>query len=126
MANKDLLALDQVTLHAMKLAATRYLDDEVVGPLLSRGDLTCQAVFDDLLDEFILRFRAVILGEELQKVTYPADWWQAVKDRWFPAWLKRRYPVIMNTVEAVALYPSLPAKTAPGYVILREERAHHD
>lgn len=26
-------------------------------------------------------------------VRYPSDWWQACKERWFPAWLTHRYPV---------------------------------
>ena len=31
-----------------------------------------------------------------ETVSWPADWWQALKLRWFPAWLKRRYPVKME------------------------------
>ncbi len=26
-------------------------------------------------------------------VQYPTDWWQAFKKRWFPHWLKVRFPV---------------------------------
>ena len=25
--------------------------------------------------------------------SYPQDWWQAVKERWFPQWLLNRFPV---------------------------------
>lgn len=51
----------------------------------------------------------VYLREARQTVTYPADWWQAVKARFFPAWLLKRYPVrhASVTVEAQALFPEL-------------------
>ena len=51
---------------------------------------------------------------ELPKFTYPADWWQAFKARWFPRWLLRRYPVRTATVgggwlslDVHALFPDL-------------------
>lgn len=40
---------------------------------------------------------------------YPADWWQAVKERFAPDWLKRRYPVryIEHHITVDAVYPEL-------------------
>ena len=58
-----------------------------------------------------LRYSLVqyVWGEELkrQEVRYPADWWQAVKARWFPEWAKQRWPVryTVEVMEARALYP---------------------
>ena len=34
------------------------------------------------------------LATEADAVSYPKDWWQSFKARWFPAWLERRFPVI--------------------------------
>lgn len=40
---------------------------------------------------------------------YPADWWQAFKERWFPGWLLKRYPVVYTHREfqVKATYPEL-------------------
>ena len=44
------------------------------------------------------------------EVRYPADWWQAVKQRWFPAWALRRWPVveIHKRWKAVSMLPDFP------------------
>ena len=58
-----------------------------------------------------VRLSAEIWGElvKRQEVCYPKDWWQAFKLRWFPPWMKKRWPVkeIHVIMDAVALYPSL-------------------
>ncbi len=48
----------------------------------------------------------------LDTIEYPADWWQAFKERFFPAWMIRRWPVKMTTVniEAWHEYPGLEIK----------------
>jgi len=40
---------------------------------------------------------------------YPADWWQAFKERWFHGWLLRRFPVVYTHKEfqVKATYPDL-------------------
>lgn len=52
----------------------------------------------------------------LPEYSYPADWWQATKERWFPRWLLRRYPVRLKrvgggkiAVDVHALFPELDA-----------------
>ena len=52
---------------------------------------------------------------EEHKATYPSDWWQAFKERWFPKWVLRRWPVRHTTVElkAQAIYPSLVLPKEP-------------
>ena len=36
------------------------------------------------------------LIQPTETISYPADWWQGVKLRWLPKWLKRRYPIKMT------------------------------
>ena len=47
------------------------------------------------------------IGEELE--SWPADWWEAVKERWFPKWALRRWPVRYRhlSLKAYHAYPSL-------------------
>jgi hypothetical protein len=59
----------------------------------------------------ILNISGYIWSEKLgvDTVRWPADWWQAFKERWYPAWAKRRWPVRYNThtVDIRAAYPTL-------------------
>lgn len=53
------------------------------------------------------------LGDTIE-VEYPADWWQAFKERWFPNWAKERWPVkqARTVIDVVELYPKwLPPDT---------------
>ena len=65
-----------------------------------------------MFDELTLCVRQDIFGKQLERVDikYPADWWQAVKDRWFPGWAKERWPVMFTRhhVDVKALYPTMP------------------
>lgn len=40
-------------------------------------------------------------------VRYPADWWEAFKARWFPAWALARWPVRETIYDAKVLYPEV-------------------
>lgn len=46
-------------------------------------------------------------------ISYPADWWEAFKERWFPAVLLKRWPVKRTThrVDFKVLYPDYRAIT---------------
>lgn len=62
-------------------------------------------------DRSVLRITQVIWGRiaKRQEVCYPADWWQAVKQRFAPAWFLRRWPVKEKVIVLTAreLYPSV-------------------
>ena len=66
-----------------------------------------------LADEIVLRVTQEVYGRTMEEVSaeWPADWWQAVKERWAPAWAKARWPVKMKCVrlQAKELYPKFSA-----------------
>lgn len=45
------------------------------------------------------------LGKEEKLASYPRDWWQAVKQRWFPFWILRRWPVEYTQIIAIHKFP---------------------
>lgn len=65
------------------------------------------------LDRYVgYKIRAYVWSQDAgKKVTfkYPSDWWQAFKERWFPAWLLKRYPIFYTVQEfqVKATYPDL-------------------
>ena len=68
------------------------------------------------MDEVVSRIRGHVWGESesVQKVsiTYPADWKQAVKERFFPAWALKRWPVRNKiiTMDVKCFYPNFRPK----------------
>ena len=62
-------------------------------------------------DTIGIKVMARMFGESLlsgdDAIEYPANWIEALKERFAPEWLKRRWPVRYERWEAVALYPSL-------------------
>lgn len=82
-----------------------------------QGALSQEFVFDHKLefiqqvtaDAIVYQFRAHLWSESVgpTNVRYPRDWWQALKERWFPQWLKKRYPVEyeVRNLDWRAVYP---------------------
>jgi len=81
-------------------------------------------------DDFIARCRQWFLGTPsvVEQVTFPATWWDAFKERWFPLWLRRLSPVSFRTVrmERFCAYPEIPRPQGRGHftglpVLLRND-----
>lgn len=95
------------------------------------GDCAEPPLIDVLLqpavDGMILRLTQAVAGEELQRIeaNYPADWWQAFRERWLPKWWLALAPVRYNSFELVAngLYPklSLPNQYGSRVVLYKRE-----
>lgn len=57
------------------------------------------SAFEDIIgDDFIRGFMArldvlCVEGDTSDVVTYPESWWEYTKERWFPDWLKSRFPI---------------------------------
>ena len=64
---------------------------------------------NEVVGALMLHIDLLVPGEKLADIEcrWPADWRQAFKERWFPAWAKRRWPVRWERrhLEAQALYP---------------------
>lgn len=65
----------------------------------------------EILSEERLGYILVTLIRNIQTVhgtksiSYPVDWWQAVKDKFAPDWFKKKYPVLRDSWHAEALFP---------------------
>lgn len=78
---------------------------------------------DHLTGDMVVRMRLAIYGKahpEAHIIRYPSDWWQAVKERFAPAWFRDRYPVKFTEHHATLkeLYPDVtPALPDQGPVM---------
>jgi len=62
-------------------------------------------------DFIVTRITGFVWAQDVDKemVRYPANWFEAFKERWFPRWLTNKYPVIYTVKKFVvkATYPDL-------------------
>lgn len=65
---------------------------------------------DLLYQTLVINVEAIFNQLKIEAARYPADWWQAVKERWFPQWLLSRYPVEYTSVPRYAVCPHLDSK----------------
>ena len=64
--------------------------------------------------ELVMRLTGSVLADQFQKIDieekWPSDWRQAFKERWFPKFLLKRFPVQYKTV---SVHREIAAKTCP-------------
>ena len=74
-------------------------------------------VFEFTAGQMLLELRGYLLGEKTNEtiITYPLDWWEAFKERWFPLWAKKRWPVKRKThkISFNILYPDYKLALKP-------------
>lgn len=94
-----------IRLNKLQVALTRHLATELLEPRVD---------FDErwIADDIVISVRGYIWADENEyhkTISYPADWWQAFKLRWFPAWLLQLFPArkITHEISAKTIYPEL-------------------
>ena len=89
-----------VTLDTIGIAAACCVERVDLGDVRLRADLEA--------GRLLVRLRTTIHGmkDEMAVFSWPASWWQHVKQRWAPRWALRRWPVVMTT-RAVQVYKSV-------------------
>jgi hypothetical protein len=106
---------ETIKLEKVKFALLQYLSNELISDIRFTDDY--------LSDMIIAQVRGYVWAEEVGKefVRYPADWWQAVKERWFPAWAKRKWPVKYTSwkLEIKATYPDFRPALPDNQVVYR-------
>ena len=104
-------AIRQIELKRIQFAVNAYIDGQLAKDFAIPADVRLEEHVQFSCDSAVLCVRQSILGRELERIEcrYPADWWQAFKARWFPAWALRRWPVKETVKELVAreLYPKM-------------------
>lgn len=85
------------------------------------------AMIAEQIDHTVYEFRLRIMAHAHtpQRVTYPRDWWEALKLRFAPMWFTRHYPVYYHSVvfSAKTLFPDLrlPSNMRTLHILERQE-----
>lgn len=108
------MGLKEVILERMQIGLNQMVSSDVLSNLRAHIEYTA--------DYCAIELRTFVWAEkeeqQKQTVKYPANWWQGVKERWFPKWALKRWPVVYTvfTYSVKVLYPqlnvSLPNQTA--------------
>lgn len=110
---------NEVTLERMKFGLSTFISKELESFAIEPDVQITRSIGGNM----VATLRQDVFGEQVlhETVRYPADWWQAFKERWFPVWLKRQFPVRYEEHEFDArfLYPSIPAKNPKFKSVLR-------
>jgi len=106
----ELLPLHRETYQARRVLIGQYSQESL--------QVEVERIRKEVLLAFSMDFLAEEEVEQTEVVEWPADWKQAFKMRWFPAWMLGRWPVRMTrlaiTFRAKALYPE--ANWAPDWL----------
>ena len=103
--------IETIELQQFKMICLQYLSAEGV----TFGEPLHVTIHSDIArwgaQECAIRLVQKVWGKEVQRqeCKWPADWWQAFKERWYPAWATKRWPVEyhIETMVARELYPQV-------------------
>lgn len=113
-------AAEAVELQRMDYAARIALDQK-------QKDRISQGQFrqweDRAANQLVKELRVSVYGKEhpdRHVVRFPADWWQAVKERFAPAWFRDRWPVVFTeiTVSLKEHYPDIEPVLPDQYPVM--------
>ena len=121
----DFPNISTIELERFTIAAEMYLSEQLAESFAISPETSVH--LDNLSPYFgqlVLQIKQSVYGRDLdtRTVRYPADWWQAFKARWFPAWAKERWPVKETVVTWTAreLFPLLAAPDHNSQAIILE------
>lgn len=87
-----------------------HMQHEFTQEAMDDGIFTME-VINRIAQNMAFRVRADIFGHKLDQIVWkvPANWKESVKERFFPKWLLKRYPVRMQVfrIDPLVLYPQI-------------------
>ena len=113
--------MDEVTLEKITFAVQACISPKLAQDFAIMPE--ARAFMDSWLDSIIVQVRQGILSQKLDEITvcYPADWWQAVKERFAPKWFLCRWPVEYNktVIDVRAVYPKMAIPNETHFPLVR-------
>ncbi len=85
---------------------------------LDHVNLEIDAVAEAAMDALTMQIYGFVYGQDMdkkEKISHPQDWWEAFKERWFPKWALRRWPVreTHHTITFRETYPDFKQVLPP-------------
>ncbi len=71
------------------------------------NNLEMKTYVDVFTKQLIMEFSKEVLYYKQEDLKYPVNWIEAFKERWFPKWLLKYYPVEYTLIEVREYYPRM-------------------
>ncbi len=89
-----------VNLDVFRISLRAYMSQDALAAV---READVKVYLDHDSQALVRELRASMVGKpsevrDVASVTVPADWWQAFRARWLPAWWLRRWPVVTHTI----------------------------
>jgi hypothetical protein len=55
----------------------------------------------------VMQLTTIVAGENVKEIKYPLNWVQAFRERWFPKFILKRWPVRYHSWKIDFLYPEI-------------------
>lgn len=95
-----------------------YASTVLQGKDIRGGHWSMHTQVPPMIDGLVVTLAGYLASHPVKEVhiQYPADWWEAVKDRWFPAWARVWCPVRYTThhYDARFVFPNMAFPTICG------------
>lgn len=113
--------MESIELKAIPFKIWRTLDVRTIAAL---RQFQVREYMDNTFNVMVYELDGVIAGRVNQEVEvkYPKNWWQAVKERFFPKVLIKRYPVEYQVYKLTATecYPEIQLKDKQSFVFVQK------
>ena len=103
--------MNKVELENMMLGVMALITKEMAEDFAQAADADYSIMDDWAHDTITLCVKQRVFGRQLlhEVISYPANWKEAFKERWYPTWAKDKWPVryATKTFDVRELVPSL-------------------
>jgi len=97
---------EEIILEKIKKVSIAKFSKELIDGL--NLDLSSDSFMDFYVFRAIKELLALKAGDRI--VRHPENWKEAIKERWFPQWLKKRTPVKYKEYDALIIFPDILKK----------------
>lgn len=95
--------VDHVRYILERFTARIYFDESVL------RTMKMEAIEDFRRDQMVYQLSMMVAAWREQRILrVPANWWEHFKQRWFPAWALKRWPVLTTAYDAIDYLPRVP------------------
>jgi len=103
--------MNKIELENITFAVMAHISKALIEDFAQPADVTCRMLEDWTNDVIVVCVKQRIFGRQVlhDEISFPSDWKEAFKERWLPAWAKKRWPVCYDThtFDVRELVPSL-------------------
>ncbi len=98
----DFINTTDLTLEFVRFRITQYIPDGVYPLRISVDEHR-----DYMMQTTIREISWMLLGKRIESVHYPTTWWDAFKARWYPRFLRKRYPPQFTEIPRYNICPHI-------------------